>query len=61
MYGQRNIPVILDFCKDIKKYAKKNALFLNYANPMAMNTWAANEIGKLIQLVCVMEYKVVQN
>ena len=47
MYGQRNIPVILDFCKDIKKYAKKNALFLNYANPMAMNTWAANEIGKV--------------
>ena len=47
MYGQRNIPVILDFCKDIKKYAKKNALFLNYANPMAMNTWVANEIGKV--------------
>ena len=47
MYGQRNIPVILDFCKDIKKYAKKNALFLNYANPMAMNTWVANEIGQV--------------
>ena len=47
MYGQRNIPVILDFCKDIKKYAKKNALFLNYSNPMAMNTWAANAIGKV--------------
>jgi len=47
MYGQRNIPVILDFCKDIKKYAKKNALFLNYSNPMAMNTWAANTIGKV--------------
>ena len=47
MYGQRNIPVILEFCKDIKKYAKKNALFLNYSNPMAMNTWAANTIGKV--------------
>jgi len=47
MYGQRNIPVILDFCKDIKKYANKNALFLNYSNPMAMNTWAANTIGKV--------------
>ena len=47
MYGQRNIPVILDLCKDIKKYAKKNALFLNYSNPMAMNTWAANTIGKV--------------
>ena len=47
MYGQRNIPVILEFCKDITKYAKKNALFLNYSNPMAMNTWAANTIGKV--------------
>ena len=47
MYGQRNIPVILDFCRDIKKYAKKNALFLNYSNPMAMNTWAANTFGKV--------------
>ncbi len=45
MYGQRNIPVILDFCKDIKEYAKPDVLFLNYANPMAMNTWAANQYG----------------
>jgi len=47
MYGQRNIPVILDFCRDIKKYSKKNAVFLNYSNPMAMNTWAANVYGKV--------------
>lgn len=45
MYGQRNIPVILDFCKDIREVAEPNALFLNYANPMAMNTWAALEHG----------------
>ncbi len=45
MYGQRNIPVILDFCEDIREVAEENALFLNYANPMAMNTWAANEYG----------------
>ncbi|MGJ8585386.1 MAG: alpha-glucosidase/alpha-galactosidase [Marinosulfonomonas sp.] len=45
MYGQRNIPVILDFCKDIREVAEDNALFLNYANPMAMNTWAANKYG----------------
>jgi alpha-galactosidase len=41
LYGQRNIPVILDFCKDIREVAEPGALFLNYANPMAMNTWAA--------------------
>ena len=45
MYGQRNIPAILDFCRDIREVAAPNALFLNYANPNAMNTWAANEYG----------------
>ena len=47
LYGQRNIPVILDFCKDIREVAEPGARFLNYANPMAMNTWAANEYGKV--------------
>jgi alpha-galactosidase len=36
LYGQRNI-VILDFCKDIREVAEPGAIFLNYANPMAMN------------------------
>ena len=45
MYGQRNIPVVLDFCRDIRDVAKPDALFLNYANPMAMNVWAALEYG----------------
>jgi len=45
MYGQRNIPCILDFCKDIREVADNNVLFLNYSNPNAMNTWAANEYG----------------
>ena len=45
MYGQRNIPQILAFCKDIREVARPNALFLNYANPMAMNTWAATQYG----------------
>ncbi len=40
MYGQRTIPQILDFARDIRDVAKPNALLLNYANPMAMNTWA---------------------
>ena len=47
LYGQRNIPVILDFCKDIREVADSGAVFLNYANPMAMNTWAAIEYGKV--------------
>ena len=36
---------MLDFCKDIREVAKPGALFLNYANPMAMNTWACNKYG----------------
>ena len=47
MYGQRNIPCVLDFCQDIRAVAKDDALFLNYANPNAMNTWAAIEYGQV--------------
>lgn len=45
MYAQRGIPVLLDFCKDIREVAAPNALFLNYSNPMAMLTWACNKYG----------------
>ena len=45
MYGQRGIPVMLNICKDIREVAKSDALFLNYSNPMAMNTWACNQYG----------------
>jgi alpha-galactosidase len=45
MYGQRNIPCILDFCRDIHEVSGEGALLLNYANPNAMNTWAANLYG----------------
>jgi alpha-galactosidase len=45
MYGQRNIPQVLAFCNDIQEVAADDALFLNYANPNAMNTWAANAYG----------------
>ncbi|MCE9590382.1 MAG: alpha-glucosidase/alpha-galactosidase [Planctomycetes bacterium] len=47
MYGQRNIPAVLDFCRDIKEVSAKDALFLNYANPNCINTWAANQYGKV--------------
>lgn len=46
-YGQRGIAAILDFCKDIREVAEPNALLLNYANPNAMMTWAANKYGKV--------------
>ncbi len=45
MYGQRNIPQILAFCRDIREVSRPDALFLNYANPMAMNTWAGSHYG----------------
>jgi len=45
MYGQRGIAVLLDICKDIREVAAPNCLLLNYANPMAMMTWAANTYG----------------
>ena len=45
LYGQRNIPALLDFCKDIREVAEPGALLLNYANPMVMNTWAVLDHG----------------
>jgi alpha-galactosidase len=45
MYGQRNIPVVLEFCKDISEVAAPGCLFVNHANPMVMNMWAANQHG----------------
>jgi alpha-galactosidase len=45
MYAQRTIPVLLNICKDIREVAKPDVLFLNYSNPMAMNTWACNQYG----------------
>jgi alpha-galactosidase len=45
MYAQRGIPVLLDFCKDIREVAKPECLFMNYSNPMAMLTWACNAYG----------------
>lgn len=45
LYGQRGIAAMLDFCKDIREVAAPGALLLNYANPMAMMTWAAIDHG----------------
>lgn len=38
MYGQRGIPVVLEFCKDIREVAAEGCIMLNYANPNAMIT-----------------------
>ena len=51
MYGQRTIPVILGICKDISEVGHPDALFLNYSNPNAMNTWAANHYGYGVKCV----------
>ena len=45
MYGQRGIAEMLNICKDIREVADPNVLLLNYANPMAMLTWACNKYG----------------
>jgi alpha-galactosidase len=45
MYAQRGIHAILEFCADIRELAEPGATLFNYANPMAMMTWAANTYG----------------
>jgi alpha-galactosidase len=45
LYGQRGISAMLEFCRDIREVAAPGALLLNYANPMAMMTWAAIDHG----------------
>ncbi len=52
MYGQRNIPQMLAFCEDFQRLAKPGALFINHSNPMAMNTWAALDIGTNVVGIC---------
>ncbi len=47
MYGQRGVAAILDFCKDIKEVSAPGAIMLNYSNPNAMLTWAANKYGNV--------------
>jgi len=44
-YALRSIPVLLDIAKDMREVANPGALLINYANPMAMNTWAVRRAG----------------
>ena len=41
LYGQRTVPMVLELCGQIERYAGADRVLLNYANPMAINTWAA--------------------
>lgn len=47
LYAQRGIASMLEFCQDIREVCEPGALLLNYANPMAMMTWAAIDHGKV--------------
>lgn len=42
----RTIPVILNICHDMEEVCP-DALFLNYVNPMAMNTWAITRVTRI--------------
>jgi alpha-galactosidase len=45
MYAQRGIAALLDFCRDIREVAAPGCILFNYANPMAMMTWACSQYG----------------
>ena len=47
MYGQRGIPAMLAFCRDIREVAEPGCILLNYSNPNAMITWACNKYGNV--------------
>jgi len=46
MRGLRTIPVFLDICKDMEELCP-DVMFLQYVNPMAMNTWAIDKASKI--------------
>jgi len=46
MRGLRTIPVFLDICRDMEELCP-DVMFLQYVNPMAMNTWAINRASRI--------------
>lgn len=46
MRGLRTIPVLLEMCEDMEDVCPDVTL-LNYVNPMAMITWALNEVSSI--------------
>ena len=51
MYAQRTIACMREFCKDISEVSAPGCIMLNYANPMAMNTWACNSYGYGVKVI----------
>lgn len=49
--GLRTIEVLKGLCADVRELCP-DALMLNYANPMAINTWAACELGVPVVGLC---------
>jgi len=47
MRALRTIPVMLDMCRDMEAVSSPNLTFLNYVNPMCMNTWAVTRATKV--------------
>jgi alpha-galactosidase len=52
MYAQRGIPVLMDLCRDIAEHGAPGCRLFNYANPMAMMTWAGNRSGVEVIGLC---------
>jgi alpha-galactosidase len=46
MRGLRTIPVFLDICRDMEELCP-DVMFLQYVNPMAMNTWAISRASNI--------------
>ena len=46
MRGLRTIPVFLDICRDMEELCP-DVMFLQYVNPMAMNTWAIQRASRI--------------
>ncbi len=51
MYAQRTIPVLLEFCRDIREVSAPDCVLINHSNPMAMNTWACNKYGDGVKFI----------
>jgi alpha-galactosidase len=47
MRALRTIPVMLDMCRDMEQVSNPDLTFLNYVNPMCMNTWAVTRATKV--------------
>src|SRR5215510_1595827 len=46
MRGLRTIPVFMSICQDMQELCP-NVMFLQYVNPMAMNTWAIHRASPI--------------